>query len=82
LWQGADAEGRRTKERTGVTMKLMTSGDYYVWECELCGSRNLTIWTKVAKNQLCCAACQKSYVAFEEISRHWGCLGNDSMLPP
>lgn len=49
-------------------MKLMPQGDYYLWYCEWCDSRNLTLWTKVAKNQLCCAACQKRFNAFEELT--------------
>jgi hypothetical protein len=24
------------------------------------------LWTRVEKNQLCCAACQKKFLAFEE----------------
>lgn len=49
-------------------MKLMPQGDYYLWYCEWCDSRNLTLWTRVAKNQLCCAACHKKFHAFEEVS--------------
>jgi len=47
-------------------MQLMPQGDYYVWYCEWCDTRNLTLWTRVEKNQLCCAACQKKFSAFEE----------------
>ena len=47
-------------------MQLMPQGDYYVWYCEWCDTRNMTLWTKIEKNQLCCAACQKRFPAFEE----------------
>jgi hypothetical protein len=42
-------------------MKLMPMGDYYLWYCEWCDSRNLTLWTKVTTDQVCCAACHKKY---------------------
>ena len=51
-------------------MKLMPHGDYYVWYCEWCETRNLTLWTRVMKNQLCCAACKKNYAAFDERALH------------
>ena len=47
-------------------MRLMPQGDYYVWYCEWCDTRNLTLWIKIESNQLCCAACQKKFPAFEE----------------
>jgi len=47
-------------------MQLMPQGDYYVWYCEWCDTRNMTLWIKIEKNQLCCAACQKKFAAFEE----------------
>jgi hypothetical protein len=47
-------------------MQLMPQGDYYVWYCEWCDTRNMTLWVKIEKNQLCCAACQKKFSAFEE----------------
>jgi len=47
-------------------MQLMPQGDYYVWYCEWCDTRNLTLWTRVEQNRLCCAACQKKFSAFEE----------------
>lgn len=47
-------------------MQLMPQGDHYVWCCEFCDTRNMTLWIKIEKNQLCCAACQKRFLAFEE----------------
>ena len=47
-------------------MKLMPMGDFYVWYCEWCDTRNLTLWAKVEKNKLCCAACQKKFTESEE----------------
>jgi len=47
-------------------MQLMPQGDHYVWYCEWCDTRNMTLWIKIEKNQLCCAACQKKFPAFEE----------------
>ena len=47
-------------------MKLMSMGDHYVWFCEWCDTRNMTLWTRVEENQLCCAACHKKFSAFAE----------------
>lgn len=47
-------------------MQLMPLGDYYVWYCEWCDSRNLTLWTRIENNELCCAACHREFPAFEE----------------
>jgi hypothetical protein len=38
-------------------MKLMPMGDYYAWYCEWCDSRNLTLWTRFEKGQVCCGVC-------------------------
>ena len=43
-------------------MKLMPKGDYYIWYCDWCDSRNLTIWMKMEANSFCCAACQREFV--------------------
>jgi len=32
-------------------------GDYYAWYCEWCDSRNLTLWTRIEKGQVCCGVC-------------------------
>jgi len=42
-------------------MNLMPRGDYYVWDCEWCDSRNLTIWMKVESDNLVCTACQRRF---------------------
>jgi len=42
-------------------MKLMPLGDYYVWYCEWCDSRNLTLWTRFEKGVVFCGACHNSY---------------------
>jgi hypothetical protein len=34
-------------------------GDYYVWYCEWCDSKNLTLWTRVEKNDVLCGACHR-----------------------
>jgi len=47
-------------------MQLMPQGDFYVWYCEWCDTRNMTLWIKVEENRLCCTACQKKFSAFEE----------------
>lgn len=60
-------------------MKLMPQGDYYLWYCEWCDTRNLTLWTKVEKNQLCCAACQKKFAAFVETQFPKAGQGSDSL---
>jgi hypothetical protein len=46
-------------------MQLMPQGDYYIWHCELCDTRNVTLWIQIEKNQLCCVACKKKFAAFE-----------------
>ncbi len=40
-------------------MKIMPMGDYYVWYCEWCDSKNLTLWTRVEKDEVLCGACQR-----------------------
>ena len=42
-------------------MKLMLMGDYYVWYCEWCDSRNLTPWTRIEKGLVSCGACHTSF---------------------
>jgi hypothetical protein len=41
-------------------MNVMPKGDFYVWYCDWCDSRNMTIWTKVDTDRFCCNACQKA----------------------
>ncbi len=38
-------------------MKLIPQGDYYVWFCDWCDSRNLTLWTRVEKGKVVCGVC-------------------------
>ncbi|HEX9022711.1 MAG TPA: hypothetical protein VF799_02625 [Geobacteraceae bacterium] len=38
-------------------MQLIPQGDYYVWFCDWCDSRNLTLWTRVEKGKVLCGAC-------------------------
>lgn len=40
-------------------MKIMPMGDYYVWYCEWCDSKNLTLWTRMEKNEVVCGACHR-----------------------
>ncbi len=47
-----------TKE---MYMKLMPMGDYYIWFCEWCDSRNLTLWTRFEKGDVYCGACHKAF---------------------
>ena len=42
-------------------MKTMTMGEYYVWYCEWCDSRNLTPWTRVTGGKVCCGGCHKEF---------------------
>jgi hypothetical protein len=41
-------------------MKIMPMGDYYVWYCEWCDTRNLTLWTRFEKDNVFCGACHRS----------------------
>ena len=38
-------------------MKLILQGDYYVWYCDWCDSRNHTLWTRVDKEKVICGVC-------------------------
>jgi hypothetical protein len=40
-------------------MKIMPAGDYYVWYCEWCDSRNLTLWTRFENDDVFCGACHR-----------------------
>ena len=42
-------------------MKLMPMGDYYVWYCEWCDSRNLTLWTRIENSKVSCGACHRQF---------------------
>ena len=53
-------------------MNVMPKGDYYVWYCDWCDSRNLTIWTKVDNDVFCCNACQRANTVAADNSFHPG----------
>lgn len=38
-------------------MKLIPQGDYYVWYCDWCDSRNHTLWTRVEIEKVTCEVC-------------------------
>ncbi len=40
-------------------MKVIPMGDYYVWYCEWCDSRNLTLWTRMESGEVYCGACHR-----------------------
>ena len=42
-------------------MRTMTMGEYYVWYCEWCDSRNLTPWSKATSGKVCCGGCHKEF---------------------
>jgi transcription elongation factor Elf1 len=42
-------------------MRMMPLGDYYVWYCEWCDSRNLTLWTRREKGEVFCGACHNRH---------------------
>lgn len=42
-----------------MNMNLM--GDYYVWYCEWCDTRNLTLWTRFEKDKVSCGACHRGF---------------------
>ena len=42
-------------------MKTMTMGEYYVWYCEWCDSRNMTPWTRATGDKVSCACCHKEF---------------------
>ena len=39
-------------------MKLIPQDDYYLWYCDWCDSRNLTLWTRIETGKVQCGACQ------------------------
>lgn len=42
-------------------MKLMLMGDYYVWYCEWCDSRNLTLWMRIDAGKVSCGCCHREF---------------------
>jgi len=51
---------------SGGYMRLMPQGDHYVWYCDWCDTRNVTLWVRIERNELCCAACQKTFPVHEQ----------------
>lgn len=49
-------------------MKIMPMGDYYVWHCDWCDSTNYTIWTRIEREGVACAACHQQLSGFTERS--------------
>jgi hypothetical protein len=42
-------------------MRIMPSGDYYLWDCDWCDSLNRTLWTRIDDGILVCGVCFASY---------------------
>ena len=42
-------------------MNIRPLGDYYVWYCEWCDTKNLTLWTRFEKDQVFCGACHNGF---------------------
>lgn len=42
-------------------MKLLSIGEYYVWYCDWCDSRNLTPWTRTSTGKVNCGGCHKEH---------------------
>jgi hypothetical protein len=42
-------------------MKTMMMGDFYVWYCEWCDTRNLTPWASTTSGNVCCGGCHKEF---------------------
>jgi hypothetical protein len=42
-------------------MKIKPLGDYYVWYCDWCDSRNSILWTRIDSPSISCSACQQKF---------------------
>ena len=42
-------------------MKSKTIGEYYVWYCDWCDSRNLTPWERTGDGTVSCGECHKEH---------------------
>jgi len=42
-------------------VKLKPMGDYYIWYCDWCDSRNLTLWTRIEAGTVVCGACHTAF---------------------
>ena len=60
-------------------MKALSMGDYYVWFCEWCDSRNLIPWTSTSTGKVCCGGCHKEYPVAGTISENDGGLAAASL---
>lgn len=45
-------------------MKIFPMGDYYVWYCDWCDSRNQTLWARIDLGVVTCAACHAAVSLF------------------
>lgn len=52
-------------------MKLMQRGDYYVWYCDWCDSRNNTLWTRLETGKVVCGVCYTPFViaSFQDVEQ-------------
>ncbi len=53
-------------------MKLLTMGEYYVWYCDWCDSRNLTPWTRTGSGKVCCGGCHKEHPVTKRVKESSG----------
>ena len=53
-------------------MRLFTMGDFYVWYCDWCDSRNLTPWARTVSGKVNCGCCHKEHPVEERRSGHSG----------
>ena len=44
---------------------MIALGDYYVWYCDWCDSRNQTLWTRMEKGKAVCGACHSLFAIAE-----------------
>lgn len=42
-------------------MRIVPVGDYYVWYCEWCDSRNRTMWARMEEERVVCGVCHKAF---------------------
>ena len=49
-------------------MEIIPLGDHYVWYCEWCDSRNITLWTRFEKGTVQCGACQIPFPVPQDIN--------------
>jgi len=49
-------------------MKLIPLGDYYIWYCDWCDSRNSTLWTRVEKGKVVCGVCYTPFATINHLT--------------